>query len=108
MRLEIIIVNFNTRELLNKCLSSVFRSKALFAFRVWVVDNASQDGSREMVESQFRSVKLIANQKNLGFSKANNAALRKIFETKPDADFPEYVLLLNSDVEVSTDAFDKM
>jgi len=87
--LSIIIPSYNTKELLQQCLESVYRQKATFEFEVIVVDNASQDRSCSMIKSKFPKVKLIQNKKNLGYAKANNQAF-KIAEG-------EYFLLLNSD-----------
>lgn len=100
MDLSVIIVNFNTKELLQKCLQAVLDSQTAFSHEVWVVDNASTDGSVEMVKAEFSSVKLLESKENVGYAKANNQAIKK--------SQARYVLLLNSDVEVSTDTFDKM
>lgn len=100
MDLSVIIVNFNTKEKLRACLRSIFASQTKFTFEAWVVDNASSDGSAEMVKAEFERVRLIENEGNVGFSKANNQALRQASG--------RYFLLLNSDVEVSSDTFDKM
>ena len=90
--LSVVVVNWNTRELLRDCLDSVLRNAQDILLEVLVVDNASTDGSRELVRSQFPEVRLIENEVNLGFAVANNQA------------FPlcsaEYVLLLNSDTIV--------
>jgi len=94
MELSVIIVSFNTRELLKKCLASIKNAEII------VVDNASQDGSVEMVKKEFPAVKLIVNQKNLGFAKANNQALR---QSQGD-----YFLLLNPDTQVKAGAIDKL
>lgn len=88
MTLSIIIVNFNTRDLLSNCLRSIFSQKGV-SFDVWVVDNASRDGSVIMVENEFPKVKLIKNKENLGFAKANNLALQK--------SGGRFLFLLNSD-----------
>ena len=98
--LAVIIVNFNTKGKLRECLRSVFASQTQFSFEVWVVDNASSDGSVGMIKAEFPPVKLIENKENAGFAKANNQALRKAQG--------RYFLLLNSDVEVSAGSFDKM
>lgn len=92
MKLSIIIVNFNTKELLSNCLHSIFTHPCNEEFEVLVVDNASSDGSLEMVERAYPQVKLISNQKNLGFAGANNQGIRESRGT--------YVLLLNSDTEI--------
>ncbi len=90
--LSIIIVNWNTREHLGACLRSVYACPPAEPFEVWVVDNASSDGSAEMVRQQFPHVHLIANSENLGYGRANNQALRQAQG--------EFALVLNSDIEV--------
>lgn len=85
---SVVIVSFNTRELLRECLRSVFAQSEIAA-EVVVVDNASQDGSAEMVAREFPSAKLIASTINLGFAAANNAG----FEVARG----RYVVLLNAD-----------
>ena len=95
MDLSIIIVNWNTREMLAECLSSVFSNLGQLKTEVLVVDNASTDGSPEMVASDFPAVRLIRNAENRGFAAANNQAM--------DVACGEYVLLLNSDTLVHGD-----
>ncbi len=95
---SIIIVNWNTRELLAKCLRCVQDTVKKVSYDVYVVDNASSDGSPEMVRADFPAVKLIANTDNVGFARANNQAM-KVCEGR-------YVLLLNSDAFVKADAID--
>lgn len=97
MELSVIIVNYNVRYFLEQCLVSVFEALKGIEGEVWIVDNASTDGSVEMVRLRFPSVKLIANDKNLGFSKANNQAI-KLAQGK-------YILLLNPDTVVQEDTF---
>ena len=92
--LTIIIVNWNTRELLRECLASILRAGP--ALLVTVVDNGSTDGSAEMVLTEFESVRLIRNNTNRGFAAANNQALRGATT--------EYCMLLNSDTVVVGDA----
>ncbi|KKT34362.1 MAG: Glycosyl transferase family 2 [Candidatus Collierbacteria bacterium GW2011_GWA1_44_12] len=71
--LAIIIVSYNTRQLLDNCLASVFKAaKPTGGLQVVVVDNASKDGSVKMIEKQYPQVLLIKKRKNLGFAKANN------------------------------------
>lgn len=92
----VIVVNWNTREDLKKCLASLYASPAPnCSFTVWVVDNASADGSAEMVQRDFCKVRLIANDENLGFVKANNQAIAEATDCR-------YVFLLNSDAFVQT------
>lgn len=90
--LSIIVVNWNGKALLEKCLYSVFEKSQGVSFEVIVVDNASADGSVDMVKQDFPQVRLLVNETNLGFSKANNRAI-------PLSNSP-YVLLLNNDVEL--------
>ncbi len=88
--LTIIIVNYNTRELILGCLRSIFAGPdSQRGYEVIVVDNASVDGSQEAITRDFSDVRVIANSKNLGFAAANNQGL-KIAHGR-------YVLLLNSD-----------
>lgn len=96
MHLSIAIVNWNTRELLSNCLESIFKHPPAFPYNVVVVDNASSDGSSEMVRELFPQVCLIDNQENVGFARGNNQALR-MTDSK-------YVLLLNPDTVVQPDA----
>ncbi|MDQ5984342.1 MAG: N-acetylglucosaminyl-diphospho-decaprenol L-rhamnosyltransferase [Syntrophus sp. SKADARSKE-3] len=96
MDISVIIVNWNTRDLLKDCLSSVFRTLTNAAFEVIVVDNGSSDGSVEMVRESFPSVRLIANADNRGFGAANNQALRVMNG--------RYALLLNSDTVITDQA----
>jgi GT2 family glycosyltransferase len=90
--LSIIIVSWNVRELLKACLQSIYDTVQGVCFEVFVVDNASRDGSPQMVERCFPDVRLIANQENLGFGLANNQALREASG--------RYALLLNPDTTV--------
>lgn len=72
--LGIVIVNWNTRDLLEKCLRTVYASEGSFSYSVVVVDNASTDGSADMVRERFPQVQLIASPSNEGFPKGNNHA----------------------------------
>jgi len=89
---SIVVVNYNTRDLLHDCLRSITEHGKETETAVIVVDNASSDGSQSMVRTEFPSVKLIENTKNLGFAKANNLGIR--------ASKGRYVALINSDVVV--------
>jgi len=75
--LSVIIVSFNTKDILKKCLESLIKIRDL-DFEIIVSDNGSSDGSVEMVSSEFGKVKLIENGKNLGFAKGNNAARKYV------------------------------
>jgi GT2 family glycosyltransferase len=96
MKLSIVIVSWNTCELLNRCLETVFAYPPDVPFEVWVVDNNSQDKTVSMLRSQFPQVQLIVNGANPGFAAANNQAIR--------ASSGEYLLLLNPDTEVKPGA----
>ncbi len=100
MKLSVIIVNYNVRAYLEQCLRTVFTALEGLEGDVFVVDNQSTDGSVEMVREKFPLVKLIANADNVGFSRANNQAIRA-----SDAD---YVVLLNPDTVVGEDVFHKV
>jgi GT2 family glycosyltransferase len=97
MKLSVIIVNYNVQYFLENCLNSVVKAAKNMSCEVFVVDNNSVDGSVEMVREKFPKVKLIANQVNLGFSKANNQAIKQANG--------EYVLLLNPDTVVEENTF---
>ncbi|MFP4343200.1 MAG: glycosyltransferase family 2 protein [Anaerolineales bacterium] len=104
MDLGIVIVNYNTRALLKRCLETVLASEGL-TFRVCVVDNASPDGSADMVAGEFPEVLLIRNETNVGYPAANNRGLEALGFEVDSADAPRYALLLNPDTEVPPDAF---
>lgn len=116
MRLAVVIVSYNVRDLLRRCLQSVCasarHSKGWLAVDVTVVDNASHDGSAQMVAAEFPHVKLSAMTDNLGFTRANNFALRGLgFGADSEeraASAPDLVLLLNPDTEVVDDALGKL
>ena len=97
--LSVIIVSYNVRAFLEQCLVSVERAKGDMSMDVWVVDNRSVDGSVDMVRERFPWVQVISNEENLGFSKANNQALRVCAGRN--------VLLLNPDTVVREDTFRK-
>jgi GT2 family glycosyltransferase len=130
-KLAVVVVNWNVRDLLIGCLETAQASldAAGLDGEIWVVDNASHDGSVEMLERRFSNVRLIACSTNLGFAAGNNLALREIgFPVQapaahyrllgfgdeaqvgsdkplPTGHLPEYVLLLNPDTSVRLDAF---
>lgn len=100
MNIAVIIVSFNTKEVLKNCLRSIFKKKWTNNLRVIVVDNASSDGSAQMVGEEFPEVKLILNKTNSGFAAGNNLGIKAV---KAD-----YYLLLNSDTLVSEGSMDKL
>lgn len=109
--LGIIIVNWNTCALLQRCLQTVFASEGDFTYDVVVVDNASDDGSHQMVAEQFPQAQLIASNENLGYPAGNNLGLRLLGfhgAGQVNDDAPRYALLLNPDTELPPDALYNM
>lgn len=100
MDLSIVIVNWNTRDLLLDCLASIFATVKELDFEVFLVDNASSDGSVAAVQGRYPAVKIIQNEKNLGFAVANNKALRVMRG--------RFALLLNTDAVLTPGAVDKL
>ena len=100
INISVIIVNWNTKDLLRNCLTSVSNTVHKLLFEVIVVDNASSDGSVAMLESEFPSVIRIVNGENKGFGAANNQALA-IMKGK-------YALLLNTDTVLMPEAVNKL
>ena len=100
MDLSIIIVNYNVKEFLQNLLHSVEKASANISKEIIVIDNASDDGSVNILKEKFPSVKLIENKINVGFGKANNQGLQIAKG--------EYILFINPDCIVSEDTFDKM
>src|SRR3990170_171519 len=99
MDVSIIIVSWNTRDILRNCLASVFRNILESSCEVIVIDNGSSDGSVGMVQKDFPQVILIKNKENKGFAAANNQGIRIATG--------RYILLLNSDTIVLGDAISK-
>ena len=97
-RVSVVIVNYNTRELLLSCLRSLKRSTE--DLQIVVVDNASQDGSPEAVRTAFPEVQLLALPENRGFCRGNNIGIER--------SCGKYVLILNPDTEVETSALTLM
>jgi GT2 family glycosyltransferase len=113
--LGIVILNWNTRDLLRRCLETVYGSEGDFTFQVVVVDNASTDDSADMVRSTFPQAQVIVSETNGGYSYGNNLGLRALgFQDKgqPSArassPVPRYALLLNPDTEVPPTALRDM
>ncbi|PIP28998.1 hypothetical protein COX28_01540, partial [Candidatus Kuenenbacteria bacterium CG23_combo_of_CG06-09_8_20_14_all_39_39] len=100
MDLSIIIVNWHVRDLLKKCLISIYQHIQNINFEVFVVDNASLDGSLKMIQQEFPQVRLIANQRNTGFAYANNQALEQARG--------QNILLLNPDTELIDNSLEKI
>jgi N-acetylglucosaminyl-diphospho-decaprenol L-rhamnosyltransferase len=108
MDLAIVTVSYNTRELLAECLGLALAGleRSGLAGEIWVVDNASADGSAEMVRRRCPAVRLVAHDQNLGFAAGNNLALQEMgFGRGAD---PRYVLFLNPDTRVLDDALGRM
>ena len=95
-KLSIIIVSFNSSALLKDCLDSLYKNPFSGGFEILVVDNASSDGSVEMIKKNFPKVRLFKNDRNIGFAAANNLAIK--------SSQSEYILLINSDCEVYKDS----
>ncbi len=119
MDLAIVIVNWNGRDLLARCLRSIVETAAGLDYQVYVVDNGSTDGSRDMLRAQFPAVQLDDNQRNLGFGGGNNLALRQVLNYELRVQSSEltqnsalltqnsrfdYILLLNPDTVVQPGA----
>jgi len=100
MDLSIVIVNWNVRDFLEKCLRSVYAFTQGLEYEIFVVDNASTDGSVEMVRALFPGVRVIACVANLGFSAANNLAMKQALGA--------HVAMLNPDTELTGNAFKDM
>ncbi len=98
--LSIIIVNYNVREFLHHALVSLQKAMKGIRGEIFVVDNASDDGSIEMVRRRFPKIQLIASKSNLGFAKANNVGLRQ--------SRGKYILLINPDTLVQEDTLQVM
>jgi GT2 family glycosyltransferase len=97
---SVVIVSWNTKEVTRNCLTSVFRETKNLNFEVFVVDNASTDGTVPMIKKEFPQARLIENSENKGFAAANNQAIRKAAG--------EFILLLNSDTIVIENAIEKL
>ena len=100
MKLSIVIVNFNVKAFLQQALESILKSTQSIDTEIFVVDNHSVDGSIEMLQTQFPQIKLIQNQHNQGFAKANNQAIKQ--------STGEYVWLLNPDTLIQEDTPQKL
>ncbi|HRS54762.1 MAG TPA: glycosyltransferase family 2 protein, partial [Bacteroidales bacterium] len=100
MKLSIVIVNYNVKYFLAQCLSSVEKAIENIDAEIFVVDNNSVDGSVQMIKNKFPKIHLISNNKNVGFAKANNQAIKLAKG--------QYILLLNPDTVLETDTLLKV
>ena len=100
MDISFIIVNWNTKDLLRDCLESIIKTVDVLAYEVIVVDNASKDGSVEMLSEQYPQVKAIANSENRGFGAANNQGFAAMKG--------KYALLINTDAVLTAGAVQKL
>jgi GT2 family glycosyltransferase len=100
MDVSILVVNYNTCRLTLDCLQSVYASKTQYRYEVIVIDNHSSDGSVEAIRAAYPETRLIANEDNTGFAKANNQGM--------EVASGRYILLLNSDTLVQPDTLDTM
>lgn len=117
-RLAVVILNYNRADLLADCLRSIYQHPTRCEVTVWVVDNASSDGSAALVRDEFPQARLIVSPRNGGYAYGNNLAIRAIMgidgplagedaagrSTRPAQ--ADYVMLLNNDTVVPTGAFD--
>jgi GT2 family glycosyltransferase len=100
LTLSVIIVNWNTRDLLAECIQSLIDTLDGITFDIWVVDNASSDDSLEMLAARYPQVNVIANTENVGFARANNQAMAE--------SQAEFFLLFNSDAVSQPGAIQSM
>ena len=96
MKLSIIIVNYNVKEYLANCLIALTKACEKIDAEIFVVDNGSNDGSRDFLENKFQNVHFKWNEANLGFAKANNSVLNNLSG--------EYILFLNPDTIIPEDS----
>ena len=100
MKLAVIIVSYNTSQLLHACLTSLVNAGSAHEVEIFVVDNDSRDDSVAMVRRHFPQVRLIANRQNLGFAAANNQAYQEIAG--------DYLVLLNPDAQLQPGSLDRI
>lgn len=98
-KLNIVILTYNTKEITKKCLESIFASGNRVDFKVWVLDNGT-DNTSDVFKSIFPKVKFLKSEKNLGFVKGNNMLIEKAYKTS------EYTLLLNSDTVLNPNSLE--
>jgi GT2 family glycosyltransferase len=100
MDVSIIIVNYNTPKLTAEAIDSILSSQTKYSYEIIVIDNHSSDHSVQLIKERFPEVKLIVNEENVGFAKANNQGI--------NLSKGRYILLLNSDTIVKEDTIEKM
>ena len=100
VELSIIILTWNSQEVIKNCLDSIYSSNRDLNFEIIVVDNNSRDRTKEILKNSYPKVKLIANVKNLGYAKGNNQGIEKSKS--------EFILLLNPDVKLIDDFLTKI
>lgn len=98
--ISICVVNWNAKDFLDRCLNSIQKTIQELSYEVIIVDNASEDGSKEMVAEKYPRMTLIANSENRGFATANNQALEKVSG--------EWVFFLNPDTEILPHCLDRL
>lgn len=100
--INIVILTFNTKDTTLNCLRSIFQNKSRVRYKVYVVDNGSEDGTHEAIKTKYPEVDLIQNQSNLGFANGNNLALKRIYKNA------FYTLLLNSDTVIKPGSLESL
>lgn len=100
MDISIIIVSWNAKEYIIKCLNSIIKNIKKVKYEIIVVDNGSTDGTVEYLQKNFKSIDLIINNENFGFSKANNIGILK--------SKGKFLYLINSDIEILDDSINKI
>lgn len=99
--ISVVIVNYNVKDLAENCISSVYKANdGKYDIEIFFVDNNSIDGSAEYISEKFPGINVISNGRNIGFSKANNIALRKAAG--------KYILILNPDTLLEEGTFEKL
>lgn len=108
VNVHVVVVNYNTADLLRRCLDHVLASDTHAVVALTVVDNGSTDGSLALLHDDYPQVRALRSERNLGFSGGNNLALRQILAELPDhADRAhEYILLVNSDLFLGSDTIE--
>lgn len=106
MDVSIIIVSYNTKKLIENCIQSIYDKTTGIDFEIIVVDNASRDGSQEIIKTKFKNIKLIELNENIGFGCANNEGIKvalgkNIFFLNPDT------ILLNNSIKILSEFLDQ-